>query len=606
MRSAGLACGAALAVLLSACGGGGGGGGTPSTPAPSPTSTASSTGFTCPTSTTSLSIASSGGVARAGESRRRFVNYRTAITSSSASTSNLLVVTYDTSRLQNAEAELDARAATYGGRTVTHLNFSRIQRAVHVMSVNPSQMTQAETALRAEPGVLNVQRVQRRFAQTVAGPYFTANPDPYFYNTAKGYQTFPYETSSPPPGIPGQWDMHVVRLEDAFAYSQPGNTVAANSNALGSRSVKLAIIDTGMDVTHPDLAKDNIVRTECFITDTSGVQSTSSFVTDPTGHGTDVAGIAAGATSQGYGFQGDAGNVSLMLYRVFPTPDDNCTNPSSTDPRCSAADVDIASAIDDAVAHGANVISMSFGGGTCVPPSSSNPGGDPSSAEGTAVEAAVTAGVVVVAASGNGAAPSGGTVGVASPACDTGVIAVGASGYYDGNANGSGYTGPDLEYVANYSQYGSPSSALNSTTAWGIVAPGGDPDCGSSGTSGECSSTGTVYDLHWIENIWTSTPYDSNFGSASDCVTDYFGEASNCRTLIAGTSMATPHVAGAAALILSVNPGYQSSSGMKSLLCSTADDIGVTTSGEGCGRLDVYRAMAKALSDPSQPTPPPL
>jgi subtilisin family serine protease len=73
--------------------------------------------------------------------------------------------------------------------------------------------------------------------------------------------------------------------------------------------------------------------------------------------------------------------------------------------------------------------------------------------------------------------------------------------------------------------------------------------------------------------------------------------------LIAGTSMATPHVAGAAALILSVNPAYQSSTRMKALLCQSADDI--ADAREGCGRLDVYRAMAAALND-ADPRPSPI
>jgi subtilisin family serine protease len=63
--------------------------------------------------------------------------------------------------------------------------------------------------------------------------------------------------------------------------------------------------------------------------------------------------------------------------------------------------------------------------------------------------------------------------------------------------------------------------------------------------------------------------------------------------------MATPHVAGAAALILAVNPGYQSPAAMKALLCQTADDIG--DSHQGCGRLNVYRAMATALNDSNLP-----
>jgi subtilisin family serine protease len=68
--------------------------------------------------------------------------------------------------------------------------------------------------------------------------------------------------------------------------------------------------------------------------------------------------------------------------------------------------------------------------------------------------------------------------------------------------------------------------------------------------------------------------------------------------------MAAPNVAGAAALILAVNASYQSPSAMRTLLCGTADDI--SDGHEGCGRLDVYRAMAQALNDPSPPSARPV
>jgi hypothetical protein len=44
---------------------------------------------------------------------------------------------------------------------------------------------------------------------------------------------------------------------------------------------------------------------------------------------------------------------------------------------------------------------------------------------------------------------------------------------------------------------------------------------------------------------------------------------------------------------------YNSPSKMKALLCSTADDIG--DAHQGCGRLNVYRAIATALHDPNLP-----
>jgi subtilisin family serine protease len=387
--------------------------------------------------------------------------------------------------------------------------------------------------------------------------------------------------------------MHAVKLEYAFAYSQTGNgsTVAVNAGALGSPSVKLAVIDTGEDSTHPELAS-KVVYQRCFITNASGsAQSTSDFSTDPDGHGTDVSGIAAADTNNALGFTGDGGNISVYAYRVFPTPDDTCeSNPSSSDPQCGADDVDIASALEDAVAQHVSVINLSLGGGGC------SSGTDDDPVEGDAIADAIAANIIVVAASGN----SGGSP-LQAPACDTGVIAAGASALDDGVANGSGTSAGGTaanpkEYVASYTTVGTVGAAVHSATAWGIVSPGGDP------SNADVSATVTD-DLHWIENIWTTTPFDAS--EAGNCAGDYPAETgtADCRVDIAGTSMSSPHVAGAAALILSATGGsastYASPTAMKSLLCTTADDIGDPR--EGCGRLNVYRAMAVALGDPTPP-----
>ena len=53
--------------------------------------------------------------------------------------------------------------------------------------------------------------------------------------------------------------------------------------------------------------------------------------------------------------------------------------------------------------------------------------------------------------------------------------------------------------------------------------------------------------LHWIENIWTTTPFVSSPSDTAflgSCTSDFMTTSqTDCRTLIAGTSMATPHVA---------------------------------------------------------------
>ena len=448
----------------------------------------------------------------------------------------------------------------------------------------------------------NADTSHRRFATTVNTAYWPN--DPYFngftaaQNTLAGnasaatYQQLPLAESE---SVPGEWDMHVIGVEHAFEYSQPANGSSdgnggtkVNAGALGSTSIKIAVIDTGEDVTHPDLTGKVLVQ-HCFITNLSGVQSSTAFTNDPDGHGTAVSGLAAANINNGIGFAGTGGNSSLLAYRVFPTPDTTCatTAPNTT---CSANTKDVAAAIEDAIAHGANVISMSFAGGSCTA------GVDSDATEQTAVSDALAHNVVVVAAAGNQSGAA-----VSAPACINGVIAVGATSLDDGiatgttafsrNVAGASASSP-IEYVPSYSQYG-PVNTVQNASSWGIVAPGGDPSA--------ADESGTTNYLHWVQAPWTSTPFSSKI--AGQCTNDYPNNASvtqvDCRALVAGTSMATPHVAGAAALILAANATYQSPAAMKMLLCQTADDLGDTH--QGCGRINLYRAMAVAVGDANLP-----
>ena len=505
-----------------------------------------------------------------------------------AATANMLAITYSRPNAIANSVQIAARERALGITLVHSFDYPGQNIAMHVVSVPAGSLAQTEAKLRAQPGVASVAVTGERRYRTTSGAYYTN--DPYFQGFASSFEQAPYAENST---VPGQWDMYAIGLEHAFGYSQSGATVAASPLALGSSSIKIAIIDTGEDANHPEL-NSKIAYQHCYITNDAGTsQSTGNFSTDADGHGTDVSGIAAAAGGNSLGFVGAGGNAVIYAYRIFPTPDDNCAADGNDDV-CSANTDDIASAIKDAIAQHVNVISMSLGGGGC-----SN-GVDSDSTEGDAVNAAIAANIVVVAAAGNS-----GTSSLSAPGCDTGVIAAGATSLDDGQATGTSHytssrtssasaTNP-VEYVASYSQYGSPALSLHSASAWGIVAPGGDP------------GPNDVDDLHWIENIWTTTPFlaaagDTNF--TGECTSDFQTTSEpDCRTLIAGTSMATPHVAGAAALILAVSGGasspYQSPSAMKALLCQTADDIGDAR--EGCGRLNVYRAMAVALGDTNPP-----
>ena len=504
-----------------------------------------------------------------------------------------LAVVYDRATFQRSSASFARAEQSAGGTLGRTFDYPNLGKTIHVLGVSPAQSATAIATLRSQPGVLSVTQTERRVALT-SQPLIVNN---HYFGGFSPYNIPPYYEG---PASPGQWDMHAIGMEYVFGYSQNTNTTgSAHVGALGSHSIKIAMIDTGQDTLHPDLAA-NIVYQKCFITNESGSsQSTSNFSNDPWGHGTDTTGIAAAVTnpssipSTTNGFAGAGGNLGIMAYRIFPTPDDSCEG-NNPDNQCGADSPDIAAAIDDAVSNGASVISMSFGGGGCT----GGTDGDP--VEGAAVMNAISNNVIVVAASGNEYQST-----VDAPGCDSGVIAVGATSLDDGTANGTNPIGGNAnpagtstnpsEYVASYSNDGS-TNTLHSVSSWGIVAPGGDP-----------LNSNDNDDLHWIENIWTSTPFQSNAADQTylgGCTDDYPNSNGmtapvDCRVLIAGTSMATPHVAGVAALICGLNPADCNPTSMRMLLCSTTDEIHDTR--EGCGRLNAYRAVATALGDPSIP-----
>ncbi|MDZ7362581.1 MAG: S8 family serine peptidase [candidate division KSB1 bacterium] len=169
--------------------------------------------------------------------------------------------------------------------------------------------------------------------------------------------------------------------------------------SMGSPSIIVGIVDTGVDLAHPDL-QANIVQ---------GFDPTENdFVPndDTEGHGTATAGIVAAIANNSLGVAGVAPNCKIMPLRIF---DDNG----------SATNQWIADAIDYGWQNGAAILSNSWGGGS------------PSALIDDAISRAVTngrggLGCVVLFSSGN----SGNGV-VAYPASKTNVIAVGASNMMD-------------------------------------------------------------------------------------------------------------------------------------------------------------------------------
>ena len=527
---------ATASILLSACGGGGGGG-TPPTPTPTQTPTNGVLqGCNATPSTTSGSVVSGGspaGLVRVGDN----VYARPVQHSADAYVpGEIAVTTRDSGRLSTQSVATQFKDVTVD----RELHFNALGKTTTILRTTPGNEANLIASVRGTAAVESASRVSYRFRQA-------APNDPYY----------PMQWSTASSSWIGQWDMHFIRLASAIGVGQ-------------GTGVPIAIVDTGADLTHPDLA-GKIIQHKCFVTGANNPTGTD--VSDLDGHGTNVAGIAAADTNNAYGFASVGDAASLMVYKVFPNPPAAGCSPTSTNPACNATSTDIAAAVDDAVSSGAKVINLSLGGGSCTN------GVDSDSTEQNAIANALAHNVVVVAASGNA-----GSTTVIAPACIANVIAVGATALND---TGSTQTSnAPQQYVAHYSDYDP------NNPAWGIVAPGGDPlQCESAATN-PCA---TDYQ-HWIEHIYSSEV------PGWTCSADIAGASGDCRVLIAGTSQATPHVAGAVALMLAANSNLTSATA-KGILCSTADPVpgtplpGYTSKppvASGCGALDVFRAVTKA------------
>ena len=153
----------------------------------------------------------------------------------------------------------------------------------------------------------------------------------------------------------------------------PATNVPTAWTVTGGDGVVIAIIDSGVDLDHPDLV-DRLVPGRDFV---DGDDEPD----DPNGHGTHVAGIAA-ASSNDIGIAGVAPHASIMPVRVL-------------DAAGGGSDEIIAEAIRWAAANGADVINLSLGEAGFISRFTKG------SALNAAIRKVSAEGVIVVAASGN-------------------------------------------------------------------------------------------------------------------------------------------------------------------------------------------------------------
>ncbi|ANS69724.1 1,4-dihydropyridine enantioselective esterase [Streptomyces lincolnensis] len=317
------------------------------------------------------------------------------------------------------------------------------------------------------------------------------------------------------PGIDRVWlDGRVeAAVEDSGTPDPQGGVAqigapAAWKQGYDGKGVKVAVLDTGVDATHPDL-KGSILKAKNFSDSDTGTSSTD----DRQGHGTHVASTIVGSGAKSHGtYKGVAPGAKLLVGKVM---DDTGVGSDSA----------IIAGMQWAVTQGAKVVNMSLG-------DVDTPAVDP--LEKAVNDLSASSHALFVIAAGN-EGPSGGTVG--TPGSAASALTVAAVDRHD--------------KVADFSSRG---PTADSALKPDIAAPGVDIVAARAahGSEGEEVAPGYV--------------------------------------TMSGTSMATPHTAGAAAILAQEHPDWTGER-IKAALTASAKPLTGTTAYEvGAGRVDLTRA----------------
>lgn len=325
-------------------------------------------------------------------------------------------------------------------------------------------------------------------------------------------------------------DWGVTRIAAERVWGGQTGALDVLSGAPAGQGVKVAVIDTGIQRGHPDLAPNiaggrNWVQTCWWL----WCRVDNANYEDDHGHGTHVAGTIAAADNAA-GLVGVAPRASLYAYKVL-----NANGSGRLDDVIAA--IEYAGGLNGGVR--ADIINLSLGC-YCDDPALK-----------AAVDKVYAAGVLIVAAAGNcgtgggsGCPPAGSTDTVIYPAKYDSVMAVAAT---CGGAN-------------------SQCSGLDARAAFSSVGP-----------AVEVAAPGAL-----IRSTYLNDSYAT----------------------LSGTSMASPHVAGVAALLKSAQPGL-SASGLRQRLQSTAQDLGPPgqDTSFGFGIIDAAAATGASVATPDT-TPP--
>jgi subtilisin family serine protease len=301
-----------------------------------------------------------------------------------------------------------------------------------------------------------------------------------------------------------------VTLADSVPQVGAPQAWAAGFDGTG---IKVAVLDTGIDATHPDLDGDKVVAAENFSDDAD--------TADHFGHGTHVASIVAGK------------GVGAPTVRKGVAPGASLINAKVLNSAGSGTFDQIIAGLEWAAGQGADVANMSLGTNSPAPN-----GDDPLT---QAVDSiSKSSGMLIVVAAGN---LGSGESTIASPGWADEALTVGAVDKKDG--------------LAGFSSRG--------------------PRLGDFGVKPDITAPGV--------DIVAARAAGTNLGPIVD---------GNYQQL-SGTSMATPHVAGAAAILAQRFPNYTNVALKDTLISTSKTQPEQTVYEQGGGRLDVARGYSQQV-----------
>jgi len=429
--------------------------------------------------------------------------------------------------------DLSARIAALGGTIVDTFPGIKVVLVANMTDV-------AANALASEDDVADVTLDEFVFSsENVRNrlPLFAPNPVPASASQPDAAIFYPY-----------QWDKRAISADRAW-----------QSGFHGSPNVRVAMIDSGIDPTHPELTGlIDASRSTSFCPGETPIvaQEFPGYPawTDLVGHGTFTAAIVSSNSNLLAGVTSRTTLMAIKALGIVP---------------CRASS--IFRGIIYAADHGADVINISAG--SPFPFSRASSKNFPHY-DHLAVQYALVKGVsAIVVAAGNSALDFDHNGNLTSEFCDVpGVICVSATGPTD---SGPGYLGPftNVDAPGFYTNFGM--SAID------VAAPGGNLSF---------DSSGNILGAGWVFSACATT--DRMFDAGGNIVPGFCTGNGITTAGAIGTSFAAPHVSGLAALLVDLL-GHGKSAQVRAAIENSADDLGKPGSDPyyGKGRINAARAL---------------